>query len=422
MSLDNAAKIYPSVMGKELSSVFRIECRLTHPVKIAALTKAVEKISPRFPYYLTTLRQGLFWFFLQYAPELRPPILADEKQPCVAFPAKKGRNTLFRIVVYNNRLSVEFLHVLGDGGAAMEYFRTLLVTYFNHLENSGIPFSEGILDPGTEIQAGESEDSFNKYYDRQVPWPDKTKKAWHLPFALHSSYKLEISSLQFDTAEVKSLAKEFDLTITEFLISVYLYSLQEIWKDEPPGKKPIIRVQTPVNMRAKLESISMRNFSLFVTPEIDMRLGSYSFDEICRLVYHYMKQRTELKILKKTIARNVKPEKKILLRIVPLFLKNFIMAHHYKKDGASRYSGVLTNLGLVKMPEEADKYIESFHFFPPPPTHDLKVSCGLVSYKNKMTLTFANITKKKELERRFVGELTNRGIKVKLLNNPVADE
>lgn len=420
MTLDNAAKIYPSVMGKELSSVFRLECRLTAPVKINSLLKAVEKVSNRFPYYLTTLRQGLFWYFLEYEPELRPPVLAEEERPCVAFPAKIGKNALFRIVVHGNRLSVEFLHILADAGGAIEYLKSLIVTYLNICGHQ-IPYSEGIIEPDSPILRDEAEDSFNKYFDKKVPFPGKLKTAWHLPFPMHSPYRLSTTSLLIDSMELKSRASEYKLTVTEFLISIYTSCLQEIWYGSKKNN-PIIRVSVPVNMRAKLESKSMRNFSLFVTPEINMRLGNYNFEEITRMVHNYMQQRTEKKLLSKSISRNVKPERAFLLRIVPLFIKSFILSHHFKKDGARMYTGVLTNLGIVRMPVESEEHIESFLFFPPPPTHDLKVSCGVATYKTNMIITFANITVEKEVEKRFSAELIKRDIKVKILNNPFHNE
>jgi len=49
----------------------------------------------------------------------------------------------------------------------------------------------------------------------------------------------------------------------------------------------------------------MRNFSLFVTPEIDFRLGKYSFEEILKIVYHKMQVETDEKLINKIISRNV---------------------------------------------------------------------------------------------------------------------
>ena len=44
-----------------------------------------------------------------------------------------------------------------------------------------------------------------------------------------------------------------------------------------------MRIEVPVNMRNKLPSRTMRNFSLFVLPEIDVRLGTYTFEEILKI-------------------------------------------------------------------------------------------------------------------------------------------
>ena len=55
----------------------------------------------------------------------------------------------------------------------------------------------------------------------------------------------------------------------------------------------------------------MRNFSLFVLPEIDLRLGQYTFDEIIKIVHHRMKLETDEKLINKIISRNVGSEKNI---------------------------------------------------------------------------------------------------------------
>ena len=132
MSLDNAAKIFPPVISKSLSSVFRIGCELSHAIRISALNRSVEETCKRFPYYLTSLHKGFFWYYLEYDGKIRPSIVAEDKMPCVAFPARKGNYPLFRIVIFENIVAVEFLHILTDGGGALEFFRTLLVTYLRN--------------------------------------------------------------------------------------------------------------------------------------------------------------------------------------------------------------------------------------------------------------------------------------------------
>lgn len=416
MSLDNAAKIFPPVISKSLSSVFRIGCVLAEPVRISALKRSVEDICKRFPYYLTSLHKGFFWYFLEYDKNIRPSIVAEDKRPCIAFPAKKGDYALFRIVVSGNMLAVEFLHVLSDGGGALEFFRTLLVTY---LRNCGyeVPYSEGIIDPSSPIDASESEDSYNKYFKKNIPLPPKLENAWHLPFETVGKDYLSITQAEIPVTDLKNISKENNVTITEYLASVYLFCLQVIWNAEKRKDENIIRLEIPVNMRRNYPSRTMRNFSLFVLPELDLRLGHFEFDEILKHVHNYMQIQADKKLLSKVIARNVKPEKNIFIRTTPVFIKDLVLSAAFKKHGATKYSGVLTNVGIARMPAEATGYIETVYMLPPPPVQQLKLSCGVLSFNDRLCISFANNTVNTELEKEFFTFLALKGLKVRILKN-----
>lgn len=416
MKLDNAAKIFPPVISKSLSSVFRLGCELAQPVRIGALQRSVEETCKRFPYYLTSLHKGFFWYFLEYDRNIRPSIVVEDNRPCVAFPAKKGNYVLFRIVVQGNMLSVEFLHVLTDGGGALEFFRTLLVTY---LRNCGydVPYTMGIIDPSSPLDRSETEDAYNKHFNKDVPLPPKLENAWHLPFDTPGKEYVGIIQASIPVSGLKNISREHGVTITEYLASVYLHCLQEIWQKQEKKDSNIIRLEIPVNMRKNYPSRTMRNFSLFVLPELDMRLGHFSFEEILKHVHSYMQIQTDKKSLSKVIARNVKPEKNIFIRTTPVFIKDLVLSSAFKKHGATKYSGVLTNVGIAKMPPEANEHIESMYMVPPPPVYQLKLSCGLLSFKDSLMISFANNTKNTDLERKFFSFLADKGLKVRMLKN-----
>ena len=54
-------------------------------------------------------------------------------------------------------------------------------------------------------------------------------------------------------------------------------------------------------------------------PEIDPRLGEYSFEEITRIVHHYMQLETDKRQIMRIIRRNVGGEKNLMVRAIPLF-------------------------------------------------------------------------------------------------------
>ncbi|TFH38388.1 MAG: alcohol acetyltransferase, partial [Bacteroidia bacterium] len=146
--LDNAAKIYPPVISSELTSVFRLSCSLNERVKIGTLMKAARITAARFPYFNVTLRRGFFWYYLECS-DTEPTVAGEERRPLTRFPVKSVSLSLYRILARGTKISVEFLHVIADGSGAMEYFRSLLVTYLR-LSGNSIEYSEGVIDPSSE--------------------------------------------------------------------------------------------------------------------------------------------------------------------------------------------------------------------------------------------------------------------------------
>lgn len=413
--LDNAAKIYPAITSKELTSVFRITAVLKDKVKVGYLQKAIEVIDKRFPYFKVRLRKGFFWYYLEYT-ELPIKIEPDNKALCREFINRDKNTLLFRILVYKNRISIEFSHILTDGTGALNFFKALLIEYF---KQDGCTISDE-LDyhrPDIIFTEEEFEDSYTRYFQKNIPPNIRKPKAFHLPFPTLKRPVFDILIALISVNELKEKAKLYNISVSEYLISVYLYVLQDIYKSSSrrARNKKIIRIQVPINLRNIYPSKTMRNFSLFVMPEIDLRLGEYEFDEIVKTVHHLMKLETDKKLINKIISRNVGSEKKLYVRGIPLFIKSMILYLKYFSMGIDQYSGVLTNLGLIKLTEAIDEKLDYFVFTPPPPARSLKVNCGVVGFKDKLALSFGNVSTSKAFEKTFMKYLVNQNIKVKLL-------
>ena len=414
MRLDNAAKIYPAVQNEELTAVFRLSCVLKDRIKIRPLLEAIHRIEDRFPYYKVKPKKGFFWYYLDFhnAPI---PLRPDVGTACRAF--ERG-DLIFRILVKDRCLSVEFSHILTDGSGGFEFLKTLLLAYLDACSFS-MDNATPALRPHDVPSAEEFEDGFAKYFQKNIPSPKKRSPSFHLPFKLNERPRFRTIMAQVSLKEISQKSKENNASITEYLVAVYLFSLQAIYDRLSNFKKrrmrKILRVQVPVNLRRIYPSKTMRNFSLFITPEIDLSLGTYSFEEIVKTVHHLMQLETDKKLINKMIARNVGAERNILLKNTPLFIKSLILYMTYNIAGTSRYSGVITNLGKVLM-GEADKFIDHFVFIPPPPNKTLKVNCGVLGFDGKLVMCFGNITRTKELEKEFFGFLMTQGISVKLIN------
>lgn len=404
-------------MSEDLTHVFRITASLKEPVRYSALREAVAITSQRFSYYSVSLRSGIFWHFLEFNDQL-PRIQVEEEIPCTAFAVKRKNELLYRVIIKANRISVEFIHILTDGEGALEYLKSLLYTYLT-LTGRHISSPGEIILPGTPVSEEEVEDGYNKFF-KKLPPPAATVKAWQLPFGLNKKPRLRVLSAEVNVDEILGISRKYQVSVTAYIVSVYHFSLQKIFISEngksKKDKRKVLRIEVPVNMRNKFQSRTMRNFSLFVTPEIDVRLGTYTFEEILKSVHHQLQIGMDIKQISRFMSSNVSYEKMLIVRILPLFIKKMAIAWIYRKLSSKRLTGLVTNLGLVTLPGGMEDMVDSFEITPPPPNPNVKVNLAMVSFKDRMRITFCNITKSRALERHILRHLSDSGVHVRILN------
>jgi len=409
MKLDNAAKIYPAITGSELTGVFRISVFLSAPVVLPALIKASEEASALFPLFSVELHEGFFWYFLEY--NGKPPrVMADTGTRCQPFPRTMNGEILYRVLVRDNSISVEFFHIITDGGGALFFLKTLLNIYFRHACGiTEIPFPEVIDGP----PPGSGDDLFTKIYGKGMPRPQVMPRAWHLPFPLRQAPRFKVTEFELPSEELASLARKAGCTVTEYLASLMLLVLQEIRLECGSGS-PHIRVQVPFDLRRRYDAHTLRNFSLFAIPEINIRMGHYSFEEILREVKITMQVMTDEKRIKQVISRNVSKEKNAIIRIIPLFIKSPVLRIAYNRFGPRQFTSTITNMGRLNPAGPAAGMIEAMSVTPPPPHRDIKVTAGLITLGARSIITFGSMTGNTELEKRFIRWLTSEGLQVKI--------
>lgn len=411
MKLDNAAKIYPAITGSELTGVFRISVHLISPVILPALVKATEDTARVFPMFSVELCKGFFWYYLEY--NGKPPrILADSGPRCQPFPRAIKGELVYRVLVRDNSVSLEFFHILTDGGGAFFFLKTLLNFYFQHAYGiTDVPFPEVSQGP----PPGSSEDLFPGLYKKGLPMPKVLPRAWHLPYRIRRTQRFRVTDFEIPAASLSALAKQNSCTITEYLASVHLFTLQELRLEYAKGSSHI-RVQVPFDLRRRYDAHTLRNFSLFAFPEIDIRMGHYTFEEILAQVKITMQIMTDEKMIRQVVSRNVSQEKNPLIRMIPLFIKSPLLRFVYNRFGPSQFTSTITNMGKVIPSGPAAELMKAMSVTPPPPHSAIKITAGLVTLGVNTILSFGSLTDNTELEKRFVKSLTSAGLHVKLLN------
>lgn len=412
--LDNAALIYPSIQSDRITTMFRLSMTLREIVNPRVLQKSLEEVIVKFPFYRVRLNKGFFWYYLEYNPRI-PRVEKDVRYPLARLHPKFGNRYLFRVRYWQSTIAVEFCHVLTDGTGGMAFLKALVYDYLKRLDKD-------VGDPGdipVELLSEEAaEDAYNRFYKSTLPLPDKGRQAFHFKARLLKPGAIIITSGVVPMDRIIEKAKELKVSLSTLLVAVYIDALQELQDnliEKNPKKRPIA-IQVPVNLRAIYPSKTLRNFSLYVMPEIDPRLGKYTFEEILQIVRETLITQTNEKAISKSLSRNVGGQRNLVIRMTPLIFKKLLMPFLYKRMGEDIVSGTLSNLGLVKLPEGMAGEVERMDFMLG--TNPInKANCAVCGFKDKLVINFSRNTKSKEVERLFFIRLIKMGIPVKIETN-----
>lgn len=415
LRLDNAAKIYPAALRRNWSNVYRQSVTLTEPVDVPVLRSALEVTVKRFPSIAARLRRGAFWYYLQQMPQ-PPQIRQDSSYPLTRMTRQEMRNSALRVLVYENRIAVEYFHSLTDGSGALVFLKSLTAEYLEQKYEIRVPTELGVLDRREPPREEELEDSFPKYA-ANVAASRKDTNAWHMWGEEQPGGFLHQVCFRLPVAAVREKARQYGASITVFLGAVMMMALQELQREkEPPHRRKRIKLQIPVNLRRLFPSQTLRNFSMYTTPELDPRLGEYTMEEICGIIQHKMGLEVTAKHMSTVIAANVRDEQNMAIRLIPLPIKNLVMRAIYDAVGEKKSCLSLSNLGAVQVPEIMKKYILRFDLVLPVQA-SAPYNCGVVSYEETLYINFIRNIRQAELERHFYAVLRELGIPVLVESN-----
>ena len=416
MRLDNAAKIYPAARRQNWSNIFRLSATLTEAVDTAALRRALDITVKRFPSTAVRLRRGAFWYYLQQL-EHAPALREESSYPLTRMSRKDIRQCAFRVIVYGNRIALEIFHSVTDGNGALVFLKSLLAQYLQERYGICVPAQMGVLDRLEEPKAEELEDSFQKY-GGSVGASRKETDAWHLTGTPEPDGFLHATCLQVPVAPALEKAHSYGVSLTAYLSAAMMMALQQLQAEYIPSRKhrKHIKVLIPVNLRNLFPSNTLRNFAMYTTPELDPRLGDYTFAEICKVVHHHMGLDITPKKMSRRIATNISSERSLIVRLMPLFLKNMIMKAVFNAVGERKSCLSMSNLGAVQLPESMLPYVERMDFILGPQATKPN-NCGVLSFKGMLYINFIRNIRESGLEYHFFRVLQEQGLPVTVESN-----
>lgn len=418
--LDLSAIVYPTLQRRDFSSVYRLSVLLTEKIDPDILQQAVDIALKRFPTYKAAMRKGLFWRYLEPNDRPGPFVRPDICNFCMPMPFKANNRYLIRVYYYDRRISLEAHHSLGDGTGGMYLLQTITAVYLRLL---GHPVTPGyfVMDVEEKPDPEELEDAYMRYANASYRPRRPAGKTYRVRGTKEPFHTFNVIDGILPVSTTMEAAKKYHATITEYLNAVLLYALLQKQQQDFHIRLRPVRIAMPVNLRRFFPSKTLRNFITMVYPSIDPRLGDYSFEDIVAHVHNYMRYYINEQFLRGDITTNAGTKKNPFIRVVPLFIKDFVVRSFYSRVQDKNSSAGLTNMGAIRVPEDMKPFVERFDIYMGLP-FSRRTNCAVVSFGDTLTINFASSIKEADIERRFFQKLVEDGIPVKIESNRKQEE
>lgn len=404
-SLDNAAKLFSAASSPKDTRVFRFYCELKEEVKEEILQEALNQTIQKYPVFLSVMRKGLFWHYLEKS-ELRPVVREEYKEPCSSLYVRDKKTLLFEVTYYKKRINFEVFHALTDGTGATEFLRELVKNYLYLIHEEDLEPVE--LSNQYLTVKDQEDDSFSRYYDPDFPRKKKKKiRAVQIKKGGKGYEELQINEASMSVKELLGIAREKKVSMSVLLTAAFICAIHEEMS-RMQEKKPVI-LMVPVNLRKIFPSDSMLNFFGYIEPGYQFGGGKDSFEDVLEAVKLYFQENLSKEHMAGRMNELIAIEKHKILKWAPLELKNRCIRAGAKM-AEQEVTAVLSNMSVVKMPEDCAQYIEKFGVY----TSTNRTELCICSFQDTLSLGFTSRYDSTNIQRNFYRILKELGASVKV--------
>ena len=411
--LDNTAHLFPSIAGESLTNVYRISVTLTEEIQREVLQEALDLVLPKIDGFNVRLRAGVFWYYFEENGKKAPRVQEEMYFPCRYIRPNKNRSYLFRVTYYRNRINLEVFHVLTDGMGGINFLRELTYQYLRLVHPELRDESGDSLSEGTALSR---EDSFVRNYKRAKPSGFNREKAYLIRADKLPAGEFGVMHGYMPVEEIKSVAHRYGVSLNEYLVGVFVWSVYREMMRGMPGEKPI-RVAVPVNLRPYFDSDTTKNFFVMISAEYHPQKRDEAFEEVLGKIRESLQSQLGKEHLEDLFSYSVSNQRNMWLRPIPLFLKNIAMRFVYSKSAVAN-TATITNIGAVQVDERYMPYIQMFTAF-------LAMSKGqlikgtICSYQDTLAFNFSSVFAEPTVQKAFFRKLAEDGIHVTIETNGV---
>lgn len=411
--LDNTANLFPVIATENLTNIYRISVTLTEDIDRVLLQKALDTVLSQFLIFRMRLRMGVFWYYFEE--NTRPAPLVREEYSCPGAYIDKSRNNhyMFRVSYYRKRINLEVFHVLTDGAGGIIFLKELVYQYLRLRYPDILKVEKDRISSDIFL---DKEDSYLKNFKKPHAKVYKSERALTLRGEMFSKEEMGVVHGYFPVVELKDAAKKYGATINQYLVGVFVYCIYKEYLGGQASKLPI-SCSVPVNLRPYYDSHTMKNFFAMVAANFRPEKNDYSLAEVIDIVVKDLKSQITPENLDNIMSYNVSNQKNMILRAVPLVVKNFFMKQIYEMS-AKATTATVTNIGNIELREPYGKYVE--HFYTTlSMSKGQNLKGGICSYNDVLTFTFSTKLIDLSIEKRFFQLIAEDGVSVAVESNGV---
>ena len=381
LELDCASTMFVLGRNEERNYKIQLSAHLRSAIDPIPLQAALVSTVKQYPYFFVRFVSKSGRLFADPVKDIRKITMAQPGSWLQAY--REAAACEAQIAYTRNTIILEYSHAVSDGKGGLEVLLHLITEY---LSQTGcgekilklappVPSIREQTANGYQIHAK----GFKSGKKRGIAYKMRGKPLGTAIFPKTTSYLLSAS-------EIRAFAKEYQVSVTEFLSALLCIAIWNIQKDSGSGNWPTrIRLSIPVDLRPRFSCRTLRNFSLNVYPEIDPAKEDMELPAVCTKFRRYMEGATAVKQLAGRCTQIEKIGNAGVLKVLPVGLKRKVIqaALDLPFTGSTM---TFSNMGTVGLPEELQLYVDSMKLiFSAKP--EAPYSCSAITVGDSLRLT-----------------------------------
>lgn len=401
------------IAGFRAQSLYKVTVQLARKVEPEALQKALGITLQRYPTFRVELKHGLFRYYFTDNPRTAP-VVPDDGVVLKSLNFRETNRFLFRVAYFDTTFSIDFYHCLGDGTPAFDFIKTLIYYY---LKEIGVDASsQGIVTLETPFSPTETEDAFERYYEKGSLFKNTGKMIGENAYGFEKgeTFKrqgMAIMEFQLSASALKEKARAYGTTITIFMGALLCKAIASVREE---GKLPIM-LFIPVNLRKYFPSDTRFNFVTSAVCKIPNKKDAelpYYIDAIkASLDKETSPETLKMKLCFTSLLAKLPP-----MRFLPVVIKSLISHLARLMSRSHRQTIIMSNIGAYRFAEPMADEVKSIAY-----TINCNYrtprNCAAITLGDTTTVNFSRMLKDPDVEKAFAKELLALGLELSVTAN-----